>query len=171
MGRSVNYLSGATHVSYMDTSEYGMRSKASCEVCDEYYMEEEANECCGKTLSYRIEYDEFSGRYDFDYLIEDFQSKMMDRFKSLEICEEHDGRETSIVLENSLVELGISEYCGLTSFSVRPKDSLYEYTPDLTGLAKRNAEHIGKWMSENIGDIQKIGSFSNGEGVYERKTK
>jgi hypothetical protein len=58
---------------------------------------------------------------------------------------------------------------GLASISVAPKDAYeYSYDKDLSGLNARNAHYIGKFIEDNFGEYRKIGSFSNGEGVFER---
>ena len=109
--------------------------------------------------------DEFGwGMFKSD-LVETFN----DKYKSMEECDRWDCNETSIIVENQLIEVGISEYCGLASVSMRVKD--FDGYDDYSGLAERFANHVGVWMEENIGDYVKLGTFSNGEAVYEKKRR
>jgi hypothetical protein len=131
---------------------------------------------CKQPLTEREDYDNFQGQEDFDYFIEYLQEQFMNKYKSLrtcDICEHRD--ETSIILFNDFVEIGISEYCGLTSISMRIREYIREpeYNEDASklGLAQRFTNNMSIWMDKNIGSLNKIGTFSNGESVYEKKGK
>jgi hypothetical protein len=39
------------------------------------------------------------------------------------------------------------------------------------GLAQRFANNMSIWMSKNIGNLNKVGRFSDGTSVYEKKGK
>jgi hypothetical protein len=191
MGRSVNYLSHSEQVCYEDTSSFGMRVYYACtnDECDEcndstHFDEYEAETngstvtlCCPECkqpLTEREDYDDFQGQEDFDYFIEYLQEQFMKKYKSLVTCDKYEHRdETSIILFNDFVEIGISEYCGLTSISMRIREYIREpeYNEDASklGLAQRFANNMSIWMSKNIGDLNKIGTFSNGESVYRKK--
>ena len=72
------------------------------------------------------------------------------------------GRETKIFLRNRLVEFGISEYCGLVSVSVRV------YDDGMKGLAENWVDKNWSKIESVIGaNVRKVGTFSNGCGVYE----
>lgn len=112
-------------------------------------------------------YTEFHWRDDRDCLIDNLTSK----FKSLyePYTEEWSGNEIKIILKNGLVEIGLSEYCGLSSLSIRPREWDW-YSGDKTGLAVR-------WIAQNWETIcsylpnrySKVGTFSNGECLYEKR--
>ena len=134
MSRSVDYLNNADYIGYFDTG----------------YID------------------------DNDDYIWDFQQpiidQLKDKFPSLEKpyspnnMGKWDGRETEIILENSLVEIGTSEYCGLSSISFRLKDA------DYINLAKRFSIYLELFIDKNImphKKLIKLGTFSNGEGVYQ----
>ena len=131
MSRSVDYLTGAEAVAYIDAGE----------------LEDEL---------------------DWDMFKEDIEQQLISMFPSLDTCDRWDGRETHIFLENDHAEIGISEYCGLVSVSVRAKDDNEGYGYDRTGLAQKWVERVkDKFLT--IGTLNRVGTFSNGEAVFERK--
>lgn len=139
MGRSVDYLTNASHVAYIHV--------------EQYYQDEDDNTV----------FDEFV----MDDTVENLVYALMEKYPSLQkVQDEWDGRETRIVLRNRLVEFGVSEYCGMLSVSVRHYDS--DYTSHLSGLAenwiRRNAETIDVTIGANS---RRIGGMSNGCSVYE----
>ena len=103
---------------------------------------------------------------------QDFQNDIIESLKniapSLEECDCWDGRETHILLENGLAEVGISEYNGLVSISIRPKEESYE-GKWIEPLAKKWIESIESKF-EKTGDLARIGTFSNGESMFKHKT-
>lgn len=138
MGRSVDYLSNAAIVAY----------------CSPEFMED------GQ--------DESSGYFDWDEFKEDLISQLQQAFPSLEEVDNRwCGRETSIILENGLVEIGLSEYCGLVSVSIRPNLAL---DPPPYDLANRWINRIKpKFLGivKIYNGLTSIGRFSNGEQVFE----
>lgn len=106
--------------------------------------------------------------YDWNNFKENITVRLQEMFKSLEEANRWDDNETHIFLENEHAEVGISEYCGLVSVSIRHKE--YDgYGYDQTGLHKHWVDVVAdKFLS--IGELRKVGTFSNGEGVYERVT-
>jgi hypothetical protein len=100
----------------------------------------------------------------FDDLYENITYDLMGVFPSLKVVRnEWDNRETRIFLRNRLVEFGISEYCGIVSVSVQV------YDEELSGLASswvdKNWDRIEGLIGANL---RKVGSFSNGEVVYQK---
>lgn len=101
----------------------------------------------------------------WQYFVEDITEQLIDKFKSLDTVDEWDGRETKIILENSFVQIGISEYCGLASVSVRIHEDIDR---DKSGLAERFISAVERKL-EDMSELVKQGTFSNGEGVYRVK--
>lgn len=144
MGRSVDYLANAARVSYFDwpTLETGSDD------------------------DYEVEYE------DSRDVVEDIQQTIMNDFPEFSQCDKWDGRETHIVLEGYGTEIGLSEYCGLATLSIR----VDENWADLCDSEEYDTEHqrIQDWINQNWEEIskywnryRKVGTFSNGEGVYE----
>jgi len=144
MGRSVDYLNRASRVAYIH--------------CDTTFTDEDGN----------TQNDEFW----FDDLLSNITCELEAKYPSLNRCKRWDGRETKIFLHSNLVEIGISEYCGLVSVSIRPTEHWEgQWT---TGLAERwidqNWENMEKKLSEFSTVIRKIATASNGEAFFELKT-
>jgi len=95
---------------------------------------------------------------------DDVVSRLRERWPSFESSNSWDNRETRVVAENGHAVVGVSEYCGLTSVSIAVNGSS-EY-PEL-------AEYWISGMSDEFqkmfGTLYRVGTFSNGESVYERK--
>lgn len=152
MGRSVNYLNKAEKVNYFEWPTLSV------------YDEETDRD---------IETDEPE---ESTYVIEDIQETIKSNFPDFDNCSRWDGRETHIILEGYGVEIGLSEYCGLASLSVRVnEDELECYDLDDNEAYETDRNKVLNWINENWDEaskywnrLKKIGTFSNGEGVYER---
>lgn len=105
--------------------------------------------------------------FEFEDLVENLKYELKGKYKSLSICEnEWEDNETKIILDSTLVQIGVSEYCGLVSISIRPKDNEHY--------------HLGeRWINQNWSNIRsciggycellnRLGTFSNGEGVFQK---
>jgi hypothetical protein len=141
MGRSVSYLSRAQRVAYFEWPKV--------EVYDE------------KTE----EFSESDTLEDYDIVVEDIQETIKSEFPEFDNAKKSDDRETLIILEGYGTQIGLSEYCGLASLSIRV-DSFFEDEED--------QEKILEWIEENWekvsnpwNKLQKLGTFSNGEGIYQ----
>ena len=140
MGRSIDYLSNALRVAYVDyDSEY----------------EDENGE---------IVVDEFA----FDDLYGEINCRLKAKFKSLDRVNEWDRRETRIFLENKLVQFGISEYCGLVSISVRVNERYSEYNGLAEKFVDKNWDSVIAILKDYSDVYAKDGTFSNGESVYSK---
>lgn len=111
--------------------------------------------------------------WQWDLFQEDITERLKSLFPSLEDCDSwassYDGGENHFVLENGHAEIAIAEYCGLVSVSLRAKEDTGDYSSDTSGLALRWVEQVkDKFLS--IGDLRKVGTFSNGEAVFETAT-
>jgi len=147
MGRSVDYLNRADLVIYFNGA---------------FLSGEDENG----------EYNEAIAECNFEDFYSELKHNIKAKYKSYNDCEKWDSNETKIFLENELAEIAFSEYCGLCSLSVRAKESEYtEYSKE--GLGKWHVGQIEKGLVkclENAGVtvLNKIGTFSNGEGVYQK---
>ncbi len=81
---------------------------------------------------------------------------------SLRPCEKWLGREDLAALENDLVYIGLSEYCGMVCFWIVPKE-------ERRALGKAWAENVATKFNHTFGNCVKVGTFSNGESIYQRK--
>lgn len=114
---------------------------------------------------------ELQDELDWEMFVEDIKEQIKSFAPSFTECDSWDGNETHIILENELAEIGIAEYCGLVSVSIRPKESEGYYDEyDKTGLAENFIERI-KPKFEKLGNLTKVGTFSNGEAIFETNDK
>ena len=148
MGRSVSYLNNAETVIYFTADWIN-------EVDDEYLSQ--------------INWEDFEAN---------LKSKITAKLKSYFKSDGWDGRETKILLSNDLCNIGLSEYCGLYSLSVAPKDFDSYYPEDAykENFSKHHAEQIEKTLVKCLEDcgcelLNKVGTFSTGCGVFKRAEK
>jgi hypothetical protein len=117
---------------------------------------------------YDEETEEFSASdtlEEYDVVVEDIQEVIKSEFPEFDNAKKSDDRETLIILEGYGTQIGLSEYCGLASLSIRV-DNFFEDEED--------REKIVEWINENWENVskpwnqlQKLGTFSNGEGIYQ----
>jgi hypothetical protein len=125
--------------------------KRNCKTCDGY-----------KT----VPLDEF----DWDEELDDFRSHLKELFPSVEPADEWIDREDHVLAENKLARFGMSEYCGLVSYWVVP--SMPDpRTTNHDAFADRWIASIADKFVAAFGELTKVGSLSNGEGVYRRIDK
>lgn len=102
----------------------------------------------------------------WDDLLEDFVNACEECWPSLNLDIKWLGDEDQALLSNRLVRIGVSEYCGMVSYWVVPN----EQNPECFTLATRWAKQIEEAFVRNFGGYQKVGSMSNGTGVYQKIT-
>lgn len=108
--------------------------------------------------------------WDWDLFIDDLRTRAKKRWPSLDECNAWIDREDHAILENDYCFVGVSEYCGLVSVWLLPKE-LDTYYPDEASkenLAKRWVSSIENNFHKEFGEYRKVGTFSNGEAVYEK---
>lgn len=178
MGRSVDYLSNALHKTFLheilSTSVLCIHcgSEDTGELQDE--TEDGHNHCCNKCNK------TFEGyppdpETEWSFFEDSLTKLLQETCPSLHILNRKnrrwDGRETAIIAENKLCEIGISEYCGLVSVSIRVIQDNYSYRYE--ALAVRWINQMWPIIQSKLNEVygskvlRKIGAFSNGEGIYE----
>lgn len=147
MGRSVNYLDNAEVVLF-------------------FPFENDKNEAG--------EYDADLASIFWDDMIVNLTYTIKAKLPSYSITDKWGNRETRIILENNLCSIGISEYCGLVSLSVSPRDSenLNSFDTFRNNFAIHHANQIKGTLERVLHDLglknlHKVGTFSNGEAVFE----
>lgn len=107
----------------------------------------------------------------FDDCVDCLQSSVIEAFPSLYESDEWVGREDRALAENSLVYVGMSEYCGVVSVWVKPKEDDYRaYVQNFGARFARQMESKLKDIVKNVFGVRlsKMGTFSNGESVYSK---
>ena len=154
MGRSVSVPCRAFAVVYEDITWVGYRNED-----DEGNPIEEP------------EFDEVLGQMDWEDWVECQKEKVKAIFPSMEDCNEWIDREDHAVLQNRFAYFGISEYLGCASLWLVLKDNLDSYYSheNLVGLAEQWSKKAEVKFEKEMGTMVRVGGFSNGESVYERK--
>lgn len=156
MGRSVSYPSDALVVTFAS-------SFWSCEEAEDHT---DCLYCDGSGICQPE---------DFDDLIYDFRQHLKELFPSVVEADRWIDREDHVLAENGLASFGMSEYCGLVAYWIVPKEYngpkgefYYSSDRDISAISTR-------WVRQNtdkfvaaFGELSKVGSMSNGEGVYRR---
>jgi len=112
--------------------------------------------------------------YDYDDFEINLKSEIKRKLKSYTDSDKFDGRETKVILENNLCIIGLSEYCGAWSLSVASLEEDYYLGYNRESLAKKHANLIQATLEKCLiragaKIMNKIGTFSNGEAVFEYK--
>ena len=121
------------------------------------------------------EYREFDSD-DFDFAVEDVQNYLPSLYPSLVACDEWLGNgrsEDHALLENKHCYVGVSEYCGLVSAWIVPKeDDCYHSDKYLNGLSAHWCDQVGSKIVKVVArcfgqSLIKQGIFSNGEAIFQ----
>lgn len=172
MGRSVSYPGAAQVVTFATLEQI----ETLCPECDgtgnnglsgEEGEDTSCEECHGSG-EVTHEPDEL----DWEQQIEDFQSHLKSLFPSVEPADSWIDNEDHVLAENKLACFGMSEYCGLVSYWIVPRGR-HSWGDDMqtTPLAERWIASIADKFVAAFGELSKVGSMSNGEGVYRRIDK
>lgn len=120
----------------------------------------------GATVAF-MDLSDDEGEIDFDYYREWAREVAQEFWPSMwEEDREWRGREDKVLCRNRLVDFGWSEYCGLAAFWMIPRGDLE--TAGQEALAEHWIKTVEPRFRKTFGTLRKIGTFSNGEGVYER---
>ena len=164
MGRSVMTHPSAECTVYRTLSNL----HTYCFECD---IEVDADECpeCGAEM-----YDAYGevAREEFEYLVDWIRETFTAAFPSMVECDRwaHGAgamSELRCVVANDLCDVYVSEYCGLVAISVVPTGCA-DYDCDTTGLATHWCATHASDVLDQFNEYRRIGTFSNGESVYER---
>jgi hypothetical protein len=108
----------------------------------------------------------------FPCFLQDIQAYAKRLWPSLRECDTWLDREDHAILENDLCYLGVSEYCGLASIWLVPKEypdsGCFRADAYLYPLAVHWIERVAQKFHKIFGHYRKLGTFSNGESIYEK---
>jgi hypothetical protein len=108
----------------------------------------------------------------FQWWLEDITEYAKSLWLSFCGCDKWLDREDHAILENNLCYLGVSEYCGLVAIWLVPKenpnDGYFSSEPNILPLAENFINRIAPNFHKAFGQYRKIGTFSNGEAIYEK---
>lgn len=119
---------------------------------------------------------EIEDEWDWTDFIDDLQDTLIERFPSFDPCDRWVGREEKAVLENHHGKVVVAEYCGLVSVSLVPEEYSSGYSDDAQrgNLAEAWCNKVAGTFTTYLHDryqhssLQKLGTMSDGCGVYKR---
>lgn len=175
MGRSVSFANDSVHIEYANFSV----DRFYCGACGDTFNETKTattddgddHEVCPHCGASDDDYSEQDASDDFQWALDDFSAAICKAFPSASPCDEWLGScrsEDHAVAENSFAYFGVSEYRGLVSMWVTPKDDDYATS---TGLRDHWIESIGAKFAKVAGNcfgqsLAPVGRFSNGEVIF-----
>lgn len=157
MGRSV-----CTPCNAIETVYFDLEPGTYCESCEMGTTGYECPECGKDTV-----YDGYMDAIGWQDILDDIRQTLSGHFPSLGNCDYWPLNESHAIMENNLVRVEISEYCGLIALSVVGLESDY-YAEYRTQFAAKFGQHVAKRLREYWGRLQHAGTMSNGESVYNR---
>lgn len=173
MGRSVSYRSGAAEVLYFYLPSIDDLREQRAEQAEDFGEDPEDV----RGWSDEAFYDDLHWLYED--AVDSIRNGLSERFPSFEEDDAWPEREVRTIAGNSMTDIDISEYCGLVSVSITPRNKCeYCWRPCgcdpqhylATSWTNRMVERIAETIYEvvSLEPLRKIGTFSNGESVYER---
>jgi hypothetical protein len=152
VGRSVSYATGSIAKVYYDVSRHGY-----------HYPDGTDGE--------PARFEQWVAEDDWDMFKESLINDIQALWPSFSPCEVWLDREDLAICENTFAYIGLSEYCGCACLWLVPKESDGYYAEDIRrdNLARGFCSRIQAKFSEKFGEFVRIGGFSNGESVYQRK--
>lgn len=110
--------------------------------------------------------DESEAMYAWEDFKENLTFELKELFPSLGECDKWLDREDHAVLENRHCYIGLSEYCGLVSVWCVPKETDHDPLSRqwIASIEAKAAKAVELFATR----YRKLGSMSNGEGVYEK---
>lgn len=160
MGRSVDYLSRAASVSYA-SHQHGYRHPFN-EEKDQYDYDADMEFC------------QHIAEEDWSDFKDDLMTALNRFYPSLSV--DFDARrwegETHIIARNRFAEVGLAEYCGLLSLSIRAREDfdLYDNAANLSEQWVSQV-NLDKVLADAMGKdavLKRLGTMSNGSGVFQR---
>ena len=154
MGRSVMTLGGTAIVAYA-----GVEPSHYWEVHDGFECRD--NECDSSC----------DHIYDYQCVLDYYQERVTELWPSFQPADSWVGNELHVIAENAHSIVAVSEYCGLISINLGAKYDRQAYfadDSDIAGLGAHWRAQIESKFLSTFGEYAKLGTMSNGEGVFQK---
>ena len=119
--------------------------------------------CVGFHYSEAMGVTEEEANEEYMWFLESVEEYLIERFPSFERTDKWIGRECRVILENDFFQVGVSEYCGVYAIWAIEKEEHRNISVNF-GLSLKNS-------IREMSTFRQIGTFSNGNAIYERKQK
>ncbi len=122
--------------------------------------------CNAQTIAYQyLESDDEDGD-DFRWWLEEVQQSIAEIWSSFSPCDQWLGREDHAIMENNLAYAGVSEYCGMIAVWLVLKEES-RHGQHILPLTDQFISRITPKFMAQFNHYRKLGTFSNGEAVFE----
>ena len=103
-------------------------------------------------------------QFEWESKIDDLIDALQQKFPSLRLSDKWLGNKDRAILENSFAYFGVSEYCGLVSVWVVPKEDY----PLATAWAEKARASLRASVYQSFGIVlNKVATASNGEAFFQ----
>ncbi len=161
MGRSVDYAKNSIKVLYFAPQ------------ITQYVINEETEEETD-------EIDEFLTQMNWDDFVDNIKAELQSKFNLNEVKNKWESNEVKTILEGNGVLVHLSEYMGLVSLSFTADETSLEYVETIEEYDIKlfriieQINNIVDFINTNeifgyYNPLNKVGTFSNGEGVFTKK--
>ena len=111
----------------------------------------------------------------YEDFVDNLKTLLQEAFPSLEPVTKWLGREDKALLSNSYAYFGISTYCGLVAVWVAERDKGWNTSNAWYSMRDRWINSINRKFTKTVGKswgtpLNKVGTFSNGEACFQKKT-
>ena len=109
--------------------------------------------------------------YDYQCVLDYYQERVTELWPSFQPADSWVGNELHVIAENAHSIVAVSEYCGLISINLGAKYDRQAYFADdseLGGLGEHWRKQIADKFLSTFGEYAKLGTMSNGEGVFQK---
>ena len=176
MGRSVSTPNNTALVEYLHLEQ----DRYYCHDCGETFNETSlAEQACGHTHYTcphcgSMDFSEQDSQLLYDDFNEGLETLLKEAFPSLEPVTKWLGREDKAILENAYAYFGWSEYCGLVAVWVAAKEKDWNASGAWYAMRDKWIASIEKKFAKTVAKawgtpLTKLGTFSNGEAVFQKK--
>lgn len=110
-------------------------------------------------------YDDDQARDDWDDIVEHFRASVLRHYPSTWAADKWIGRENRVVAMNAHACFGLSEYCGCIAYWVVLRKDI---PMGEEGLAQGWFNQIETKFEQRFATLTRLGTFSNGEAIYQR---
>lgn len=118
--------------------------------------------------------DDYLSECNWDDSVAELRAALAKRYKSVDECDKWLDREDHAISENQHAYIGVSTYCDMLCVWVVPKEP-QGYSNERPELSAAWCRRIGASFLEVIETVygkanvvRRVGTFSNGESVYQR---
>ena len=106
-----------------------------------------------------------------DDILDNIRGVIREHYPSFRLVSRWEGRELRVILENDLAFVTVSDYCGMIAVCLVPSAQGHSYADSTENFAESWCRRISNnWcerLNKAFNGLRKLGTFSNGECVFE----